>query len=282
MRSISALLLISFLIFTSACKSPSVGSSTIPVKYGTIDVFSISKKKAKTTVLFIPDDDTISVQKQVEFLLPLLDKQTELYAFPKYNYQNVSEKNNADQPNFRLELLVEAYQNLTDKGLISEDKDIYVLGLGEGTLIAPHFARITNADRLFLINPLYHSYKQNFSMAYTEKTKNARALKSYMGLASEDEWLSFFYDIENKRSPDKSAGQRNYRYYFSYWEYEPGKFIGSELPTQILIFKQYYLSSENDKTFMKSIKKPNITTTFLEGFMFSKFSASEIKKLDWF
>ena len=278
---INTTIILTFSILT-ACKAPSIVKSKAPCNYGEVDIFSIEKSKSDRVILFVPDDDTVSIDKQVSYLLPLLGKKTSLFAFPKYHYQNIVEKDNADNPEFRIELLVTAYQNLVATGRIKESQAITVLGLGEGCLIAPHFSRLVNASNLFLINPLYHSYKENMTIAYTEKTKNSNDLKTYLGFAYPNEWLEFFEDVEQGKKPDKSAGNRTYRYYSSYWEYSPGKFIGTQTPTELLLFKDYYLSSEYDKNFMLSLKQPNISAKQIEGYMFSKFSESELKKLDWF
>lgn len=266
----------------TGCKAPMIETTAANSKYGLVDIFCIEKNKAEKVVLFIPDDDTISIEHQVSFFLPLLEKKTSFYTFPKYHYTNPIEKDNADNPSFRLELLVAAYQNLVSKGRIIESQEVIVLGLGEGSLIAPQFARLVNASKLYLLNPLYHSYKENFTIAYTENTKNAADLKTHLGFAYLNQWLEFFEDVEKGIHPDNSAGQRTYRYYNSYWHYYPGNFIGTQLPTEIVIFKNFYLSSEYDKNFMLNLKQPNISTKQIEGYMFSKFSNSEIKKLHWF
>ncbi len=272
-----------FLIFLIiSCKSPSIIINTAPSKYGDIEILAVTKKKTEKVILFVPDDDTVSIEKQVQFLLPMLGKNTSLYTFPKYHYQNSIEKDNADNPFFRLELLVAAYQNLVANETIDKTQTLVVLGLGEGSLIAPHFSRLVNASSLLLINPMYHSYKENFTIAYTEKTGNSEGLKSYLGFAYHNEWLEFFEDVEHGVKPDKSAGSRTYRYFNSYWNYYPGNFIGSKVPTKLVIFKDYYLSSEYDKQFMTTIKQPNIVAKQIEGCMFSNFSESELKKLNWF
>ena len=267
--------------FVVGCKTPSIEIAQAPCKYGDIDIFSIEKNKTHKVILFIPDDDSVSIEKQVTFFLPLLGKNTSLYTFPKYKYENVIDKDNADNPEFRLELLVASYQNLVATEKIKETQELVVVGLGEGSLIAPHFSRLINASKLLLINPLYHSYKENISIAYTEKNQNATDLKANFGFTYANEWLEFFDGVEKKNNPDKSAGQRTYRYYSSYWNYYPGQFIGTQIPTQIILFKSFFLSSEFDKNYMLNIKQPNITSTLLEGYMFSKFSESELKKLDF-
>lgn len=264
------------------CKAPTIETATSPSKYGDINILSIEKSKTEKVILFVPDDDTVSIEEQVSFFLPLLEKQTSLYAFPKYHHTNLIEKDNADNPLFRLELLVAAYQSLVAKGKINESQEVVVLGLGEGSLIAPQFTRLINASKLYLLNPLYHSYRENFTIAYTEKTKNAADLKRYLGFAYPNQWLEFFEYVEKGTHPDHSAGRRTYRYYNSYWDYYPGNFIGTQLTTEIVIFKDFYLSSEYDKNFMLNLKQPNISTKQIEGYMFSKFSGSEIKKLNWF
>jgi hypothetical protein len=264
------------------CKAPSIQTNKSPSKYGEIDIISIEKNKTERVVLFVTDDDTVSLENQVGFFVPLLGKKTSLFAFPKYHYTNIVEKDNADNPSFRLELLVVAYQNLLANGKIKETQEVIVLGLGEGSLIAPHFSRLVNASRLLLINPMYHSYKENMTIAYTEKTKNAADLKRYLGFAYPNEWLEFFEDVEKGKKPDKSAGTRTYRYFNSYWNYYPGKYIGTQTSTELILFKDYYLSSEYDKNHMSNLKQPNISSKEIEGYMFSKFSESELKKLDLF
>lgn len=281
MKNYIKILLLSFVAFFISCKAPSIEIAKVPSKFGDIDVLAVEKKKTEKIILFVPDDDTVSVEKQVAFLLPILGKKTSLYAFPKYHYTNVVEKDNADNPTFRLELLVVAYQNLIATGKIIENQEITVLGLGEGSLIAPHFSRVVNASELILINPLYHSYKENITIGYTETTENSKNLKRYFGFGYQNQWLDFFKEVELGNSPDKSAGNRTYRYFHSYWNYYPGNFIGSITPTKFLIFKDFFLSSEYDKNFMLNMKKPNITAKQIEGYMFSKFSESEMNKLDW-
>ena len=127
------LLLASIATFTS-CKTPRVEVLTAPTKYDEISIFSIEKNMAQKVVLFVPDDDTVSIEQQINFLLPLLDKKTSLFAFPKYKYTNIIEKDNADNPSFRLELLVAAYQELIDGEKILETQEVIVLGLGEGAI----------------------------------------------------------------------------------------------------------------------------------------------------
>ena len=86
---------------------------------------------------------------------------------------------------------------------VATPHEVVVVGLGEGSLIAPHFSRIINANKLVLINPLYNSYKENLTLAFTENTKNSNSLKQYFGFAYQNDWLDFFKNVNANKYPDK-------------------------------------------------------------------------------
>ncbi len=274
--------LIIAVVFMASCKTTEIEVLKTPSKYGEIDVIAVETSHPTKVILLVPDDDTLSVREQVRFFKPLLDKETSLYAFPKYAYNNPILKDNADNPTLRLELLVKAYQNLVAQNKIDSSVQLVVLGVGEGNLIAPHFSKLVHANELILINPYFHSLKENMTLAFTEPTKNSAQLKQVLGFARDQKWLQFLTDVTEHKSPDKSAGSRTYRYYINYWEYYPGDFYyRSSTPVKLLIFKDYIYSSQLDKDYLMGLKNPNITSKVLEGSFYSKFSYTELKKLGW-
>jgi len=274
---------LSLMLLLVSCKSGLIETQNAPTKYGDIDVIALEKKKSAKVILFVPDDDTISINAQVEFFKPLLEKRTSLYAFPKYKYHDVIVKDNADNPTLRLELLIAAYQNLVEKGKIDSTTNVVVLGVGEGCLIAPHFSKLVHANELILINPYFHSLKENLTLTFTEPTENSKMLKAQMGFLSQSQWVSFIQDVSENKTPDRSAGPRTYRYYSNYWGYYPGKIYQySKIPVKLLIFKSFLYSSQFEKEFLMQIKNPNFSAKTLEGSFYSRFSYTELKKLAWF
>ncbi|MCT4622225.1 MAG: hypothetical protein N4A46_01285, partial [Schleiferiaceae bacterium] len=247
----SNFLSIPILFLLVSCSGTTAYVQNVETKYGEISILAQESKKAETVILFVPEDDTMSIARQVELLSPLLSKKTSLYAFPKFMYKQPVIKDNADNPKLRLELLVTAYQQIIEDQKFDSSATIKVLGLSEGALISPHFARLIRADELLLINPLYHSYKENLTVAFTEPTANSKKLISTLGFYRTEDWQYFLRDVETKTNPDKSAGSRTYRYYSSYWNYYPGEYYGHEqILTKMIIFKDYVFSSDSEKEFL--------------------------------
>ena len=182
-----------------SCSSPKMVTSTFQSQFGDLDILSIEHKKNNGVVLLVMDDDTVSPSEQLYSIDKIYNGRKSIYALPKMNYKNVLRKNNTDSPKLRLDNLVDAYLFLVSNNVISNETSVTVLGIGEGSILAPHFSLNIHANNLVLINPFYISMGQNFGLSMTEKSKSTTKIQEELRLIQFE--ISFVFQKETINLP---------------------------------------------------------------------------------
>ena len=271
----SYIILITFFI---SCSIPiEIVNYTNTTPYGDATILYKTPKKSIETYIIIPDDDTVDIATQFNFMLEVLPKNTSVFMFPKMYYQDPVEKNSLDIPEIRKTIIAESFNVLYAKNIIDSTHKINVIGIGEGTIVTPQLAVNINADRMVLINPHYLPMSENFINIFQEKDKAFVAYSQFFGLATIELWLAFIKSAQSKSNPDAYPTYKPMRYYSFYWDYNPSKFYNFyKKPINTVFFHNYnYTSNLNNKL----IKKIRVNkSTLISGSMFSNDFLKELKE----
>lgn len=261
-----------------SCSSKNTFVYNIDTRADKTDIFLSIHRNAEHIFLIIPDDDSVSIQDQFNYLQDILPANSQIALFPKLFYKNKFEKNNVDSPELRKEKIANNINMLLKEGVLDSNLSIKVLAIGEGTIVAPQMAISFNAEELVLINPFVEPLSLNFYNIYGKEGSSYKALSKYTGLETRELWNSFLYEAENNLNPDRYPTNRPMRYYSNYWNYDPGLYL-SQYRNKITIvqFANYNYTSSVNKN--KAKKKGANNYAHFVGNMFSTTFKNELKKI---
>ena len=234
--------------------------------------------KAKETILVIPDDDTVSIQEQFDYLMDILPQKRTIALFPKLFYKNPVDKNSIDVPEARKETIANNYNLLIQQGILDSNLPVTIVAIGEGTLIAPQLTLNLHVKKLVLINPYMQSMSENLIGIYNEEGRSFLELSKFSGLRTKEDWASFFLDAQNGQNPDRYPTYKPMRYYSKYWNYDPTLFLRSySEELHIIQFEDYHYTSQVNKN--KAQKKGVNNFTLFAGNMYTNTFKKDLKQI---
>ena len=259
-------------LIVSCSSGRKIQTDSTSTSIGKNDVFSRLHPKASQSIFVLLDDDTLTLQEQMKYVAEIMPSKTNLHFFPKFAYQNIVEQNGYDSPELRKSQFMEQYFALRKTGVIDSSLDVSVLGIGEGSIVAPQLAMNLRAQEMILINPQVFAMGYEFTSIYTEQDQAFAFFSQYEGLKTQQDWINFFEWAEKGLHNDFSPTIKPVRYYHLYWTYEPlpyiKRFTGEKKVIQFSTYKK------NSKRNHQEIKKMRANYTLISGTMFT----SDVKK----
>jgi hypothetical protein len=245
----------SIILALQSCGSYKYQTEVYQYVFAEIDTLNIlvhqKGNKVKGEVLLIPEYDSLYENTINRLVGPFTRKKLRVIEVQKFGFDNYAVRSGSDDPEFYLNTITDGFNVFqSQKDSMAPQLPLYIVGVHEGAIVAPRLATSLNAEKLFLVNPHFTTFRELvIQLTMLEDTPRVQRFLEGLYMTSREETLAWYHYIDITDPTDRLFAQRSVKYWKVYFDFQPDAyFTGWQGHLKVLLFEDFPLNIPMEKS----------------------------------